>query len=242
MPQSAELFAPGVATCFLVFVTAYLIGSIPSAYAITRAFRGLDITIEGSGNAGALNVGRVTGSRGAFALTVLADVLKGLLPTLAALYVGSAWIAQPLAVLWGSAESSGAAALAPEVAYAQCAFAGAVLGHIYSIWMALIKHRFSRTGQGLATGAGALLAYDWRYLAAVLTVAVVAGVLGRRTRVGQVAAAVTLPVAAIAFHSADWPFALLMGAIAYLAAHRQFVALLRGMRPRCGSHAAPPAE
>lgn len=242
MPWSAQLFAPGVATCLLVFVAAYLIGSIPSAYLITRAFYGLDITAEGSGNAGALNVGRVTGSRAAFALTVLADVLKGLLPVLAALYAGSEWIAQPLAALWGSAESSGAAALAPGVAYAQCAFAGAVLGHIYSIWMALIKHRFCRTGQGLATGAGALLAYDWRYLAVVLTVALVAGLLGRRTRIGQVAAAVALPLAAIAFRSADWPFALLMGAIAYLAAHRQFLALLREMRSQRRSRTTPPAE
>lgn len=235
MPWSAQLFAPGVAACLLLFAAAYLIGSIPSAYVITRALRGLDITAEGSGNVGALNVGRVTGSRAAFALTVLADVLKGLLPVLAALYAGSAWVAQPLGALWGSAESAGTAALSPSVAYAQCAFAGAVLGHIYSVWMALIKRRFSRTGQGLATGAGALLAYDWRYLAVVLLAALVAGGCSRRARIGQVAASVALPFAAIAFGSADWPFALLMGAVTYLAAHRQFLALLRETRSRSGS-------
>jgi len=238
MPWSAHLAAPGVVTCLLVLVAAYVVGSLPSAYLITRAFGGLDITAEGSGNAGALNVGRVTGSRAAFALTAFVDVLKGLLPVLAALYGGSMWIAKPLAALWGIPEVSGMSTFTPGIAYAQCAFAGAVLGHNYSIWMALIKHRFARTGQGLATGAGALLAYDWHYLAAVLAAALIAGLIGRRARIGQVAGAITLPVAAFSLNAADWPFALLMGAITYMAAHRQFLALVRELRSDRRSRAA----
>ena len=55
---------------------------------------------------------------------------------------------------------------------------------------------FARTGKGLATGAGALLAYDWRYFVAVAGRRPAVIAITRYMMAGQVAAAVTLPVAA----------------------------------------------
>ena len=44
------------------FVVAYVVGSIPFAYIIVRAVTGEDITTHGTGNVGAMNVRRTTGS------------------------------------------------------------------------------------------------------------------------------------------------------------------------------------
>ena len=58
-------------------VAAYLIGSLDFAVVVARA-RGLDIYEEGSGNPGTSNVLRTVG-KGAAALTLLGDVLKGVI-------------------------------------------------------------------------------------------------------------------------------------------------------------------
>lgn len=187
---------------------AYLIGSIPWAYVIVKRVTGEDVTAHGSGNVGAMNVRRSTGSWGWFTVAMVADALKGILPVLAV------WF------------------LAPAALVAQAAVAGAVLGHNYSLWMGVLKRRFSRTGKGLATGGGALLAYDWRYFVAVVVVGLLVIAITHYMMAGQVAAAVTLPVTAIALGSPDWPFALLMGALVYSAHHKRFVGLLRGKEPK----------
>ncbi len=66
----------------LWIVSAYLIGGIPFGYLIGR-LRGVDVRTVGSKNIGATNVFRTVGKKwGLFAFAC--DVLKGLLPTLAA--------------------------------------------------------------------------------------------------------------------------------------------------------------
>ena len=59
-----------------VFLVAYLIGSLPTAYTLTRFHRGIDIRTVGSRNPGAVNVFREVGPWAG--LTVLAvDAMKG---------------------------------------------------------------------------------------------------------------------------------------------------------------------
>ena len=62
-------------------IIAYLIGSISSAVIISS---GKDIRTEGSGNAGATNMLRVHG-KGAGAVTLILDALKGVVAILAAM-------------------------------------------------------------------------------------------------------------------------------------------------------------
>ncbi len=64
---------------FAILVSAYLVGSIPFSYLVTKIFNNSDIREEGSGNAGARNVARVAG-RGWGILTGILDVGKGALP------------------------------------------------------------------------------------------------------------------------------------------------------------------
>ena len=66
-----------------VFVTAYLIGSIPTGYIIVKTFTGQDIRTIGSGSTGATNVKRVMGKKWFF-ITMLLDALKGALPVILA--------------------------------------------------------------------------------------------------------------------------------------------------------------
>ncbi len=61
---------------------AYFIGAIPSGVVLTRLAGVEDVRCSGSGNIGATNVYRVAGKR-LGVLTLVADVLKGLLPLLA---------------------------------------------------------------------------------------------------------------------------------------------------------------
>ncbi|MGQ9631695.1 MAG: glycerol-3-phosphate acyltransferase [bacterium] len=66
-----------------LMLTSYLIGSIPWAYLVARAARGIDIRIEGEGNVGARNVFHVVGP--SFGILVGAlDVSKGIMAFLLA--------------------------------------------------------------------------------------------------------------------------------------------------------------
>lgn len=109
----------------LIIFSAYLLGSIPTAYLFLHRFHGLDITREGSGNVGALNAYEVTRSRRTGVVVFVIDFLKG---AAAILLVGN---------LWGG-----------ESWYLAAAGIAVVAGHNFSIWV-----RF-RGGRGIATAAG----------------------------------------------------------------------------------------
>ncbi len=70
-------------SCFLFFLSAYLIGSVPTAYIVGRLVKGVDIRKHGSGNVGATNVFRVVGKKWGIFVLVL-DILKGVFPVLLA--------------------------------------------------------------------------------------------------------------------------------------------------------------
>lgn len=60
----------------LLLILAYLIGSIPSAVWIGKAFYGIDVREYGSGNAGATNTFRVLGRKAGIPVLLL-DIFKG---------------------------------------------------------------------------------------------------------------------------------------------------------------------
>lgn len=219
----------------LALGAAYLVGSIPFAYLIVLGVTGEDVTMHGTGNVGAMNVRRSTGSWGWFTSAMIADAAKGFTPALIAkmLVVGYGF-AEAIRTPWGVTLASVSTdwATVPAFYVPMAAVAGAVLGHNYSLWMALIKRAFHRTGKGLATGGGALLAYDWRYFVAVVVVGLTVIALSRYMMAGQVVASITLPVTAILLRSPDWVFALVMGVVVYAAHHKRFVGMLRGQEPR----------
>jgi glycerol-3-phosphate acyltransferase PlsY len=227
----SAFIAPLVALAF-----GYAVGSIPWSYLIVKWVTGEDISAHGTGNVGAMNVKRTTGSWGWFVVAMVADMLKGLVPALLA----KTWVSLPTldtAIIfqpWGTTllERNAPWFANPLFYVPIVAVFGAVMGHNYSLWLAIAHKRLSRTGKGLATGAGALLAYDWRYFVVVVVIGLSTIAITRYMMAGQVAAAASLPLGAIVLRSPDWPFALLMGVIVYAAHHRRFIGLLQGKEPK----------
>jgi glycerol-3-phosphate acyltransferase PlsY len=203
----------------------YLIGSIPFAYIIVKLVTGEDVTRHGTGNIGSMNVRRTTGSWGWFVVAMLCDGFKGMIPVAVVKVMSGMALVVPFGVSLGSSPLLGRLAV-PAV------LLGCVLGHNYSLYMMLIERRVFRTGKGLATGGGAVFAYDWRYFLIVAVVALTVIAVTRYMMAGQVAAAFALPATALALRSPDWPFALLLGLLIYAAHHRRFMGLLRGEEPK----------
>ncbi|HEY8434224.1 MAG TPA: glycerol-3-phosphate 1-O-acyltransferase PlsY [Sphingomicrobium sp.] len=181
-------------------VLGYLLGSIPFGLVLTRLAGKGDLRDIGSGNIGATNVLR-TGSKPLAALTLVLDCLKAT----AAIVVAQ--------LLFGQAAGAYAAT-------------GALLGHLYPVWL-----RF-RGGKGAATLFGILIALLWpaAIVYAVLWIFLLLTV--RISSVAGISAAVSAPVVAFVLHSAYWP--LLLGfALLVLWRHRENIArLTKGTEPR----------
>ena len=63
-------------TTYLIWISAYLLGSIPFGFLIAKA-QNINLREHGSGNIGATNVARVLGKKQGL-LTLIGDTLKGL--------------------------------------------------------------------------------------------------------------------------------------------------------------------
>ena len=113
----------------LALALGYCLGSIPFGLVLTKLFGAGDLRSIGSGNIGATNVLR-TGRKGLAAATLLLDALKATLAVVAA--------------SWAFGPPTGLAAAA-----------GAILGHMYPVWL-----RF-RGGKGVATYLGGLIGLAW---------------------------------------------------------------------------------
>jgi glycerol-3-phosphate acyltransferase PlsY len=181
----------------------YLLGSIPFGLLLTRLAGKGDLREIGSGNIGATNVLR-TGSRPLAALTLLLDCLKA---------TAAIVLAQRL--------------FGPETG--PFAAAGAMIGHLYPVWLKF------RGGKGAATLFGVLIAL---MPIAALVYAIVWLLLLRTSRISSVAgmgAAISAPVTAAII--GDEPlFPMLLGfALLVLWKHREnILRLKRGTEPRIG--------
>lgn len=82
----------------LFIVIAYLVGSLSSAVIVSKLMHLPDPRANGSGNAGATNVFRLSGRVPAF-ITLACDVAKGFIPVLLAMIMGVANFALALVAL-----------------------------------------------------------------------------------------------------------------------------------------------
>lgn len=123
----------------ITIVAAYLLGSIPFGLLIAKA-HGKDLRSIGSGNIGATNVARALGKKWAY-LCFLLDMLKGLLPMLAARQILNSQLLilnSQFFWLWLAVG---------------CA---AILGHIFPVYLKF------KGGKGVATSLGVALGL-WPY-------------------------------------------------------------------------------
>lgn len=80
--QSVILIAMSAVSFILLVLMGYLVGAIPTGYLVCRAL-GVDLRTVGSGNIGTANAYRAAG-KGAFVATLVGDLVKGLVPVVAA--------------------------------------------------------------------------------------------------------------------------------------------------------------
>ena len=115
---------------YLLIPAGYLFGSVSTAIIVCRLMGLPDPRTEGSGNPGATNVARLGGKKAA-ALTLVGDMLKGLIPVL----IAHAMHAGPVILA--------ATALA------------AFLGHLYPVFFGF------QGGKGVATALGVIYGLYW---------------------------------------------------------------------------------
>ena len=182
----------------------YLLGAIPFGLLLTRAAGLGDIRTIGSGNIGATNVLR-TGNRRIAAATLLLDGGKG-----AAAVLLARALAGHDAALWAGL--------------------GAVVGHMFPVWLGF------RGGKGVATGYGVLVAAAW-------PVGVAAGVVwlaaAKLLRISSAAALLSFALAPVFAWLLAGPrvaaMALAIAVLVYARHHANIRRLLAGTEPRIGA-------
>ena len=186
----------------LALALGYLLGSIPFGLILTRAAGKGDVRKIGSGNIGATNVLR-TGSKSLAALTLVLDCLKATAAVLLAqrLFGGETGVA---------------------------AGAGALIGHLYPVWLKF------KGGKGVATFLGILIPLIWQAAIVYAAVWIILLLTIRISSVAGMSAAISAPTVAAILHSSLLPM-LLGFAVLVLWKHRENILRLKdGTEPRIG--------
>ena len=158
-----------MATYIVVAILAYLLGSISFSVIISKKMAGFDVREKGSGNAGSTNVLRTVGKKAAI-ITLICDILKGVVAILIALLAGK--IIQGL----------------DNALLVQIAGVFVILGHTFPVFF-----RF-KGGKGIATSLGVLLMINWQIGLICLVFALILMIFTRRVSIGSIAAAILFPV------------------------------------------------
>jgi len=196
----------------LLIITAYLIGSIPTALIISKSIFDIDIREYGSGNMGATNTFRVLGPK--YGTIVMAgDMLKGILAValynLLPYYLTNELDRTNLMVGLGMA---------------------AVAGHIYPIWAQF------RGGKGVATLFGMLLAIQPIVAVSCVGVFLLVLFLTRYVSLSSILAGVALPICVLWIYNEKEVFyrvfAVAVAALIVLTHQKNISRLIKGNESR----------
>ena len=158
-----------MAVYILVAIIAYAIGSVNFSIIFSKKFAGFDVREKGSGNAGTTNMLRTT-SKGLAALTLICDILKGIVAVLVAYLIGKI-----------------ATEVNPEI-LVQIAGVFAVIGHTFPVYFGF------KGGKGVATSLGILLLINWQIGLICLVFALLVMALTKMVSLGSIMAAILFPV------------------------------------------------
>jgi acyl phosphate:glycerol-3-phosphate acyltransferase len=184
-------------------IGGYLLGSIPWGIVLTRLGGTTDIRKIGSGSIGATNVLR-TGRKGLAAATLLLDAAKGTVPLL-------------IALRWG-------------FDVALVAGLGALLGHLFPVWLKF------KGGKGVATALGIFLGLSWPvFLACGVTWLIVAA-LFRYSSLASLVAMAAAPAYSwyIAGDLQMTQFAFIVVILVWAKHHENIARLLKGTESKIG--------
>lgn len=154
----------------IIAIIAYAIGSINFSVIISKKVAGFDVREKGSGNAGSTNMLRSVGKKAAV-LTLICDILKGVISILLAVLLGN--------IVGGDIDKA---------LLVQIAGVLVVVGHTFPIFFNF------KGGKGVATSLGVLLMINWQIGLICLVFALVLMALTKIVSLGSVSAAVLFPV------------------------------------------------
>lgn len=155
----------------IVAIISYLIGSVSFSVIFSKKLAGFDLRERGSGNAGSTNALRTAGKKVAI-LTLICDILKGVVAILLAIAIGTVI----------KAENSMMAT------FVQVAGIMVILGHTFPIFFGF------KGGKGVATALGVLLITNWQMGLICLTFALVLMAISKMVSFGSVGAAILFPI------------------------------------------------
>jgi glycerol-3-phosphate acyltransferase PlsY len=196
-------------TTLLFIAVAYLLGSLSFAVIISKLMGLPDPRAYGSGNPGATNVLR-SGRKSAAALTLMGDMLKGLVAVL---------LARALVPAFGL----------PEDVVLLCGL-GVFIGHLFPVFFAF------KGGKGVATALGVLVGFNlWLGLACLGTWVIMA-LLVRISSLSALTTAVLAPVyAGLLMGWGNAAIAVLAIALLLIYRHKSnILKLLAGEEARIG--------
>lgn len=153
----------------LMAIIAYAIGSISFSVIFSKKMAGFDVREKGSGNAGSTNVLRTVGKKAAV-LTLICDILKGIVAILLAILLG--YIVKEL----------------DSALLVQISAIAVIVGHTYPAFFGF------KGGKGVATSLGVLLLINWQIGLICLVFALVIMALTRMVSAGSVLAAILFPI------------------------------------------------
>jgi len=189
---------------YILIVFAYLLGSVPVGVLLAR-MKGADPRKVGSGNIGATNVmraaGKVTG-----ALTLVGDILKGLLPVVVAFALGE-----------------------PAIVVAAVGLA-AFLGHLFPLFLGF------KGGKGVATALGVYLALDPFAVFITVIVFVLVLLKWRFVSLGSLVGVAAMPLLLYLLSAPDYYvyLALIIGALIFIKHKDNIRRLLAGTENKIG--------
>jgi len=158
-----------MAIYIIVGIIAYAIGSINFSILISKKVAGFDVREKGSGNAGTTNMLRTVGKLPAL-ITLICDILKGVIAIGIALFVGCVTGVKNVDVL------------------VQISGILVIIGHTFPVFFKF------KGGKGIATSLGVLLMTNWQIGIICLVFALVLIILTKMVSVGSLASAILFPV------------------------------------------------
>jgi glycerol-3-phosphate acyltransferase PlsY len=191
----------------LALIGGYALGAIPFGLVLTRLAGTNDIRGIGSGSIGATNVLR-TGRKDLAAATMILDALKGTIAVLIASHFG----------------------LYPAMAAAL----GAILGHLFPVWLGF------RGGKGVATFVGCMVGLYWPAALAFAIVWLGAAFVSRYSSVAGMLGVIASVIVVALVGSIELAVLGLIMVLLILWKHRENIARLRaGTETKIGRKAAP---
>ena len=180
----------------LIALFGYLLGSVPTGLLLTKLFSKVDPRKTGSKNIGATNIFRTAG-KALGILTLVGDVLKGVIPTVIVMHLVPA-------DQWGLSRDVwiALAGLSP------------FLGHVFSIFLGF------KGGKGVATALGVYLPIST--ISVLIEFLIFAGIVWkwRYISLGSITCAITIPILIAFFRNESQAYFIVSVMIAALILYR----------------------